>query len=177
MYLALFAALKRINRNLMLVATCLAIIGITVFFASTTAFSVLALSDQFANTISEAEKSTLLAAGQALLAVNRFSSPGAHPGTGGFLSLLLIAVAGMLASLVMLKSAAFNRVTASVGIVASGLDLAYCFAFAFLPAIDSELLAVLFIPAAGLFLMIWHILVGWRLLKLGKKTAPISESS
>ena len=171
MYLALFAALKRINRNLMLVATCLAIIGITVFFASNTAFSMLALSDQYANATTEAEKAYLLVAGQALLVVNRFSSPDAHPGTAGFISLLLIAGAGMITSFVMLCSAIFNRVTAIVGILASALDLAYCFAFVFLPDVDTETLALLFIPAAGLFLMIWHILVGWRLFKLGKKAS------
>jgi hypothetical protein len=68
----------------------------------------------------------------------------------------------------MLRSDVFNRATAYVGILASALDLAYCIAFAFVPTVDSDLLAVCFMPAAGLFLMIWHILVGRRLYRLGR---------
>jgi hypothetical protein len=128
---------------------------------------MLSLSDQYAAAATEAQRTTLLAAGQAMLAINRFSDPGAHPGAGGYMSLLLIAAAGMITSVVMLRSDVFNRATAYVGILASGLDLAYCVAFAFVPAVDSELLAVCFISAAGLFLMIWHILIGRRLFQLG----------
>jgi hypothetical protein len=173
MFLALYALLRRADKSLMAIATTLGLVGIAVYFASNTALSMLTLSDQYASATTAAQRTTLLAAGQALLALNRFSSPGAHPGAGGYLSLLLIAVAGMITSLVMLRSAVFNRATAFVGILASALDLAYCIAFAFLPTVDSDLLAVLFIPAAGLLLAIWHILVGWRLFQLGKATLPI----
>jgi uncharacterized membrane protein len=83
-----------------------------------------------------------------------------------------VAIAGMVFSLVMLRSRLFGRATAYVGMVASGLDLAYCVAFAALPMVDSEILALLFIPAAGLALMAWHILVGWKLLRLERHKAP-----
>jgi hypothetical protein len=168
MFLALCAALRRANRSGMAIAATLALVGMTVYFASNTAFSMLSLSDRYAAATTDAQRTTLLAAGQAMLALNRFTGPGAHPGAGGYLSLLLIAVAGMISSLVMLRSALFNQATAYVGILASGLDLAYCLAYAFVPAVDSETLAVLFIPAAGLLLMIWHILAGRRLYQLGR---------
>lgn len=175
MFLAFYAVLERANKSTMAIVTTFGFVGIAVYFASNTAFSMLSLSDQYAAATSEAQRTMLLAAGQALLAINRFSSPGAHPGAGGYLSLLLVAVAGMITSVIMLRSAVFNRVTAYVGIVASALDLAYCIVYAFVPTVDSELLAVCFIPAAGLFLMIWHVLVGWRLYQLGcleGKTLP-----
>jgi len=175
MFLALYAVLRRANRSYMEIATALGLVGIAVYFASNTAFSMLSLSDQYAVATTDAQRTMLLAAGQAMLAINRFSNPGAHPGAGGYLSLLLIAVAGMITSVVMLRSAVFNRATAYVGILASAFDLAYCIAFAFVPAVDSDLLAVCFIPAAGLLLMIWHILIGRRLFQLGRlegKTPP-----
>ena len=168
MFLALYAVLRRANKSYMAIATTLGFMGIAVYFASNTAFSMLSLSDQYAVATTEAQKTMLVAAGQAMLALSRFSSPGAHPGTGGYVSLLLIAGAGMIISVVMLRSGVFNRATAYVGIVASAFDLAYCIAYAFLPAVDSDLLAVCFIPAAGLFLMIWHILIGRRLFQLGR---------
>lgn len=168
MYLALYAALRRAHRTQMAIATMLALVGIAVYLASNTAFSMLALSDQYAAATSEAQRSTVRAAGQALLALNRFSSPGAQPGAGGYVSLLLIAVAGMMTSLVMLHSEVFSRISALVGVLASALDLAYCSAYVYSPTADSEMLALIFIPAAGLLLMIWHILVGWRLWGMGR---------
>ena len=172
MFLALYAALRRTNKSYMAIATILSFLGIAVYFASNTALSMLSLSEQYAAATTDTQRTILLAAGEAMLAINRFSSPGAHPDTGGYVSLFLIAIAGMITSVVMLRSDVFNRATAYVGILASAFDLAYCIAFAFMPTVDSELLAVIFIPAAGLFLMIWHIMVGWRLYQLGKDTPP-----
>jgi len=172
MFLALYAVLRRTNKSYMAIATILSFLGIAVYFASNTALSMLSLSEQYAAATTDTQRTILLAAGEAMLAINRFSSPGAHPGTGGYVSLFLIAIAGMITSVVMLRSDVFNRATAYVGILASAFDLAYCIAFAFMPTVDSELLAVIFIPAAGLFLMIWHIMVGWKLYQLGKDTPP-----
>ena len=100
--------------------------------------------------------------------MHRFGASGAHPGTGGYVSLLLVAAAGMISSVVMLHSDAFHRAAGWMGILASGLDLAYCLGYALVPA-RGELLALVFIPAAGLFLAIWHILIGWRLYRLGRR--------
>ena len=168
MFLPLYVVLKRVNKSYMAIATVLGFAGIAVYFASNTALSMLSLSDQYATATTEVQRTMLLAAGQAMLALNRFSSPGAHPGAGGYMSLLLIAVAGMIISVVMLRSVDFNRATAYVGMGASTLDVTYCLVYVFVPTIDNELLAVLFIPAAGLLLMIWHILIGRRLCQLGR---------
>ena len=168
MFLALYAALRRDSKSAMAIAAPLGLVGIAVYLASNTAFSMLSLSNQYAAATTDPQRTTLLAAGQALLAINRFSGHGAYPGSGGYMSLLLIAIAGMITSVVMIRSAVFNRATAYVGILAGALDLAYCVAFAFVPMADSETLAIGFIPAAGLFLMIWHIMVGWKLYRLGK---------
>ena len=161
MFLALFAALRRVNQSAMVIAAALGLAGISIYFAWNQAFTVLSLSNQYAAAATEAQRTILLADGQALLAINRFNS------LSGDLSLLLIAIAGLIASIVMLRSDVFSRSTAYVGILASAFDLAYCLAFACVPAVDGERLAICFIPAAGLFLMIWHILIGRRLYQLG----------
>ena len=168
MLLALYVLLRRVNRSYMAIATALGLAGITVAIASSTALSTLALSDQFARSTNDAQRSTLLAAGQAMLAINPFSNPDAHPGAGGYISLLFIALAGMITSLVMLTSDLFSRPTAYVGILAAGFDLAYCIAFVVMPREDGALLALSFLPTAGLLLMIWHIVVGWRLYQLSR---------
>jgi hypothetical protein len=171
MFLALYAALKHASKSAMTMATAVGFLGIATYFASNMALSMLSLSGQYAATASADQRAMLLAAGQAMLALNRFSGPESYPASGGFMSLLLIATAGMMISIVMLRSNIFSRFTAWVGILASGLDLAYCVAFIFIPQANNQLLALYFIPAAGLFLMIWHIMVGWRLFRLGR-TAP-----
>jgi Domain of unknown function (DUF4386) len=171
-YLALYVALKGVNRSCMALAAILGFMGITAYLTSNTALSLLSLSDQYASAASEAQRAALLAAGQALLANIRFSGPGAYPGAAGYLSLLLIALAGLITSIVMLRSAEFSRATAAVGILASAFDLAYCVAFLFLPAVGGERLALIFIPAAGLFWMLWQVLVGLRLIRLDRPVKP-----
>jgi hypothetical protein len=172
MFLALYALLKRVNESYIAIATTVGFLGVATYFASNTAFSMLSLSDQYTAMTIDAQRTLLLAAGQAMLALNRFSHPGAHPGSGGYMSLLLIAVAGLITSIIMLRSDMFNRATAYVGILASAFDLAYCIAFVFVSTVDSEVLAIYFVPAAGFFLMIWHIMVGLRLYQLGKESRP-----
>jgi len=160
MFLALYAALRQANESYMAIATILGFVGIAVYFASNTAFSMLSLSDQYAAATTDVQRSTFLAAGQAVLAMVE--------GTGIYTSFLLLAVAGMIISAVMLRGNIFSKATAYVGILASAFDLVYCIAIPFLPAADADLVAICTIPAAGLLLMIWHILIGRRLYQLGR---------
>jgi hypothetical protein len=171
MLLALYVVLRRGNKSAMAIAVASGCLGIGVYFASNTALSMLSLSDQYAAATTEAQRAPLLAAGHALVALNRFSSPDAHPGSGGYISLLLIAAAGLIISLVMRRSAVFNRATAWVGTLAGGLDLIYCSAYVFVPMGGGKVLALGLVPAAGLLWMIWHISVGWRLYRLGRLEA------
>ena len=164
MFLALFVTLRRINRSAMVIATTFGLVGIAIYFASNQAFTLLSLSHQAAAAATAGQRSMVVNDGQTLLAINQFSSP------GRYLSLFLIAAAGLLTSGVMLRSNMYSRATAYVGMLAAILDLAYCFAVALMPAVDSERLGVCFIPAAGLCLMIWHILIGRRLYRQGQVT-------
>ncbi len=168
MFLGLYAALRRASQSIIVIATALGLVGIAVYFASNTAFSMLSLSDQYASTSSEAQRAMLLAAGQAVLAIN---SPGAvFQGTGIYMSFLLLAVAGLLISIAMLQSELFGRVTAYIGILACVLDLVYCITFALAPALTAYLLS-----AAGLLLMIWHISIGLKLLQLERFERKINK--
>jgi hypothetical protein len=168
MFLALYAALRHINKSYMAIATVLSLVGIATYFASNTAFSMVSLSNQYTVATTDAQRAMYLAAGQAMLAINDIGNPGTQPSTGIYMSSLLIAIAGMITSIVMLRSDMFSRATAYVGILASTFDLVYCIAFAFVPVINADLVAISTIPAAGLLLMIWHILIGRRLFQLGQ---------
>ena len=158
MFLALGAAFWTAHKSAAAIALASGMVGISVGFATNIALTMLSLSQQYAAVTSEAQKAALLAAGQAILATN--DPLATFPGTGEYVSLLLIALAGLLFSVLLLRS---NRVTAIVGLLASGCDLAYCLTVAFAPFLRAYLLA-----AGGLFWVLWHLMVGWKLLQLSR---------
>jgi len=165
MLLALSKVLWRIASGFAIIGLWLGLLGIAIYTASNTALSLLSLSNQYATAINEDYKERLLSTGHVLLTMNPFSSPGGHPGSGGYLSLLLIAAAGFIFSIIILRNRQFSPFAACIGLAANGLDLAYCIAFLFVPATFTARLGLLFIPAAGLLLMVWHIMIGWGFLK------------
>ena len=157
---ALYGALGQASNSAMVIATAFGFVGIAVYFASNQVFSMLTLSDQYAAATTDAQRSMFLAAGQALLAIN---NPGAiYQGTGIYLSLLLVLLAGLIISIVMLRSGIFGKATAYVGILANTFGLGYFIALAFAPA-------MLAIPPSisAPFRMIWYILTARRLFQLG----------
>jgi len=160
MFLALYAALRRTNESYMALAAILAIIGTAVFLATNNPFSMLSLSDQYAAATTDAERSMLLAAGQAMLAST------SQRAVGGFnMGFLLVSVAGLIVSAVMLRGNIFSKATAHVGILANALSLADYFRLAFVPA--AGLLILFLAIASGLLLVVWYILIARRLLQLG----------
>lgn len=162
MLLAVCAALRE-GRAGRLAAAFLGLLGVAICAGTNTALSLLALSEQFAGAAGETRQA-LLAAGQALLALNRFGA-GAHPGSGGYASLALIAASGLVLSILMLRGGQFPRRAGAAGILANGLDLLYCLIYLIAPADVARQLALVCIPAAGLFFMLWHLMVGWSLLR------------
>ncbi len=116
----------------------------------------------------------LLAAGEALLAVH---NPGSiYQGTGIYSSLLLVLLAGLIISVVMLRSSMrssmrssvrsngiFSRTTGYVGILANASGLGYFVLLVFAPA----LVAVPFV-ISGPFRVLWYILIALGLLRLAR---------
>jgi hypothetical protein len=155
MFLALYGALKRTNKPAMLVATDCDLVGVAVYLALNKAFAMLALSDQYAEASTDTMRAAFLAAGEALWAI--------HNPNGIQLGLFLVALAGLIASVVMLQSHVFGRATAILGVVANSLVLAYFVALPLAPAI-----APLFPASSALFRLLWYILIARRLFQLGR---------
>ena len=169
MFLALYIALRRVNESYMAIAAFFAFIGVAAFVVPRVAMlSLLPLSDQYAAATTEAQRAMFLAAGEALLAIY---NPGAiYQGAGIYLSLFLVLLAGLIISIVMLRSSIFSKATAYVGILANVFGLGYFIALAFAPAILA-LPPVISAP----FRLIWYILIALRLFQLGRlegKTLP-----
>jgi len=161
-FLALYGALRRANKVAMPVAMACELVGVAVYLASNQAFAMLALSDQYAAASTDAVRAKFLAAGEALLAI--------HNPAGIHLSLLLVALAGLIVSVVMLRSRVFGRATATLGVVANSLVLTYFVALPLAPAI-----AFLFPAASAPFRLLWYILIAWRLFQLGRGAPEVLQ--
>ena len=103
LFLALFAALRRANEAWMAVATSLAFVGIAVYLPTNASFSLLFVSDQNAAATTDAQRSLLLAAGQATIAASGY---GLLESTG----FIFVVVAGLIVAVVMSRSKIFGRV-------------------------------------------------------------------
>ncbi len=157
-FLGLFAALKRTDQANAILSTALAFVGVTLLLATPTALSMIPLSQKYAAATTEATRTQLLAAGEAILATDIWH------GTGAIMGGILVQSGAVLISIVMLRSTVFSRTTAYLGILMHGLDLARIVFGLFLPVSGVVLMAI-----AGPLYPVWFFLVGQRLLKIAAK--------
>ena len=159
-FLALYVALRETDQGLMAIAITFSLLGVGIFLATNNPVSMLSLSDQYAAATTDAQRTTLLAAGQAVL-----TNTGQRV-VGGFnVGLFLVSVAGLIVSSVMLRSSLFSRTAACAGILAWTLSLAD-----YLRQIvtQSTAVALLVILPNALMVVVWFVLVGRRLYQLGR---------
>jgi hypothetical protein len=157
LFLALFAALKPVNPSWMTVAGYLGLFGVAVFVVPRVAMlSMLPLAERYAVTTNVILRTRLLTAGETLGALGT-----ATPQTIGF---LFIAVAVFVMSIIMLREGRlFNRIVPWLGILAGLATFANHLSLLFLPSFATPLMI-----ASGLFWIPWWLLVGLRLLRLGR---------
>jgi len=158
-FFALYAAHRRVNQVYAALAMIVSFIGVAVFLATNRAFPMLELSRQYAAATTDAQRSMLAAAGEAMLSVGQSHTPGT------FLGFLLSEVAGITISVVMLRGRVFGRVTAYAGILAFALLLVHEICASFVPALSD--VAMIIVMVGGILSMAWYILTARRLLQLG----------
>jgi len=158
MFLALYIALRQINPSYMTIAACIAFLGIAVFVTTRAEMvtAALSLSDQYTVTSTEAQRSQLQAALQAVMSLSR-----ATPETIGY---LFLAVAGLIVSIIMLKSESFNKATAYVGVLGSGFTFTNQISLVVAPTIAGILM-----PINGLIWLVWWLMVSRGLFTLSKR--------
>jgi fumarate reductase subunit D len=148
--LALYIALRRASQSFMAIALTAGLVGIAAYFASTAAFEMLSLSDQYAAATTDAQRSILLAAGQVMLAT--------YQGTAFDVGYILEGVALLITAVVMLRSTFFSKKTAYVGILLGVMSL--------VPP-TAGTVGLLFALGSLAPLEIWDILIARRLYQLG----------
>jgi len=149
-FLALYAALKRVSESYMVIGTVLGLISAILFITSNPAFAMLSLSNQFAASGTEAQRTILLAAGQATMATWK----GSAFQVGYFIG----SIAPIIISIVMLRSKLFSKATAYLGIISNVIALGI-----YVPTIG-----VYISVFSVVFLWAWYILLARRLFQLGQ---------
>jgi len=153
-YLALYIALKKAAEAGMLIALVLGLVGVAAYFASNTSFEMLSLSSQYAAAATEAQRSVLLAAGQAMLAV--------YKGTAFNVYYVLNGIALVIIAGVMLRSTVFSRATAYAGLLGGVLMV--------IPS-TAGTLGVIFSIASLVPWTVFTVLVALKLSQLGHPAA------
>ena len=161
LFFGLYTVLKESDGAFAGLASLLVFAGLTLFLATPSVFSWLALCDKFAASTDPVQKNLLLAAGEAILASDLWH------GSGAILGGILLQTGASVMALVMLGSRAFGRLTAWLGVVMFGLDLAHLLIAFFFPAGGVILMAI-----AGTLYLAWFPLLARDFFRLAR---PSSE--
>ena len=153
--LAIYSALRRGHEAYGAFGSFLFFVGLAVYLASSGSFPMLSLSRQYAVATTGAQRSLLAAAGQAMLAEGQSRA-----------GIPLIEFACLLISAVMLKGKVFSKATACAGILGNALLIVVEIISTFVGGLPSA--AFVLAIFGGLSLMTWCLLVGRRLLQLGR---------
>ena len=151
--LAVYGALRGDNRTMGALGAILFFVGIAVYVAHNRAFPMLSLSRAYAAAASDAQRSLLAAAGQAMLAKGQSRS-----------GVLLIEFACLIISVAMLRGNGFSKLTAGAGIVGNALMMVV--EVLFVPVSSGA--GMMVAACGGISIMTWYLLVGRRLLQLGR---------
>jgi hypothetical protein len=130
---------------------------------------MLDLSNQYAAATTDAQRASLVAAGQAMLSVGQSHTPGT------FIGFFLADLAGIIMSAAMLKSNIFDRATAYLGILGFALLMAFEILVSFVWVLDNVAIALAML--GGLLSTIWYVSSGFRLLRLGREAPPEATPS
>lgn len=146
--LALYLLLRRVNESWMTIALALGLVEAVAFVVARPAIEVLYLSEQYAAATTEAQKTLLLAAGEAMWAT--FHGTAFHVGYNIFSIYFLIV------ALVMLRSNIFGKITGYIGIGTAILNWGL-----YVPMLGLALSAISVFPLA-----IWNILIARKLFQI-----------
>jgi uncharacterized protein DUF4386 len=160
-YFALYAAQRKTNSALSLLALIIFLVGTTVFVTTNTALPMFELSRKYATATTESQKMLFAAAGEAMLA------RGTHGSLGVFIGFLLPNIAGLIMSFSMLTGKIFKKATALVGLIGSALILLYIVLVTFAP--DVKNMATAIAMPGGLLLMAWMVMFTIKFFQLSRK--------
>jgi len=154
-FLAIYSVLRRDNEAYGALGAILFFLGMAVYLAGSRAFPMLSLSGQYASATTDAQRSLLIAAGQTMLAEGQSRA-----------GIPLIEFASLVISVIMLRGKVFGKATAYTGILGNVLLMVVEAVLTIIRTLPN--LWMVIASGGGLLVMTWYLLVGRRLLQLGR---------
>jgi len=146
--LSLYVALRRLSPAVMALAIVMFFVGLAAFFSTNPSIEMLSLSNRYADATTEAQRVSLVGAGEALLA--------GFKGTAFHVNYVLAQLAGIAIGFVILRGGVFSRSVGWLMIVGNAIGFGL-----YVPVIGLGLSAV-----SGLILWVWMILLARGLFQL-----------
>lgn len=153
---ALVVSLWRTNPLMIFFAALFTLIAITLSFAGESTFALAHLAKLHAAASTALERNQFIAAGEAILANGWWIS------TGSYMTGILLQGAGVLISLVMLRSHNFAKITAIAGLGGNSFDLLQHLISPFAPAISE------YLSFAMILYLVWYPMLARDLFRLAK---------
>jgi len=151
--LALYVVLRRAHESATLLGAAAGLVGALLYIATNPAIQMSRLADRY-YAAGAGQRGTIRAAGEAALA--------SWQGTGFHAAYLLGSLAGIVIGVVMLRTTPFSNLTGWMAIAANAIGLGL-----YLPGFG-----VYISVFSVLFLEVWYLLVGVRLLGLARTPKP-----
>ena len=161
LYFALYSAHREEDPSYAALALILFLLGATIYISNNAAIPMLMLGDKYASATTEARRVLFAAAGEAVLA------RGADFAPGSFTGFFFTEMAGLVFSLLMLRSRIFSKATAIMGILGFVLLSIFTIWTTFIPVFFEA--AMILAMVGGLSSVAWYILVARRLFWLGRR--------
>ena len=161
LFVALYGAHQQECRAYAALALIVWLVGATVYISNNAAIPMSVLSSKYASATTDTQRTLLAAAGEAMIARGADFTP------GSFIGFILTEIAAIGFSLIMLRSSAFGRAIAYLGIVGFVLLSIFTVCSTFFPALFGVGMVVAMI--GGLSGMAWYILVALRLLRMASQ--------
>jgi hypothetical protein len=160
LFLSLYAVHRQTDGAYAALALILSLIGTAIYLSNNAAFPMWALSAKYSAATTEAQRSLLAAAGEAILARGEDFTP------GSFTGFLFAELATFVISFVMLRGGIFSKRTAYAGILGGIFLTVFTIWTTFIPVLFE--LAMVLAMIGGLASIVWYILTARKLFELGK---------
>ncbi len=158
LYFALYTAHRQANKTFAAFAALVFFISAAIYLSNNPAIPMLVLSGKYAAATTDAQRTVLAAAGEAMLAQGEDFTP------GFFTGFIFAEIAGLLIALVMLRGGVFSKVNAYTGIVGFALLTIFTVWSTFAP--ERFDVAMIVAMVGGISGMAWYVQTARRLFQL-----------
>ena len=155
---ALMVSLWRLHPITILFAGLFTLMAVIISFAGESTFALMHLGKMYTAAGSELERSQMITAGETILAAGWWNS------SGSYMTGILLQGAGVMISVVMLRSPNFSKLTAWAGIIGNSADLLQHLLAPFAPGISE------YLSFAMILYLVWYAMLSRDLFRLARQS-------